>query len=165
MLSFLWGMKQWELSLLETLRLETFDFYQKVKPREATPTPVPVVIIDIDEASLAEFGQWPWPRSLLADLVDKLASYKVGVTGFDVFFPEYDRLSPTALAAQLDGLSRNLTEELQAMPKSEEIFAESLRNMKVVLGQGVLNSKLPLGSSKPIKANIVLTGDLSLIHI
>ena len=59
MLSFLWGMKQWELSLLETLRLETFDFYQKVKPREATPTPVPVVIIDIDEASLAEFGQWP----------------------------------------------------------------------------------------------------------
>ena len=159
MLSFLWGMKQWELSLLETLRLETFDFYQKVKPREATPTPVPVVIIDIDEASLAEFGQWPWPRSLLADLVNKLASYKVGVVGFDVFFPEYDRLSPTALAAQLDGLSRNLTEELQAMPKSEEIFAESLRNMKVVLGQGVLNSKLPLGSSKPIKANIVLTGD------
>ena len=120
---------------------------------------MPVVIIDIDEASLAEFGQWPWPRSLLADLVDKLASYKVGVVGFDVFFPEYDRLSPTALAAQLDGLSRNLTEELQAMPKSEEIFAESLRNMKVVLGQGVLNSKLPLGSSKPIKANIVLAGD------
>ena len=159
MLSFLWSMKQWELSLLETLRLETFDFYQNVKPREATPTPVPVVIIDIDEASLAEFGQWPWPRSLLADLVDKLASYKVGVAGFDVFFPEYDRLSPTALAAQLDGLSRNLTEELQAMPKSEEIFAESLRDMKVVLGQGVLNSKLPLGPSKPIKANIVLTGD------
>ena len=85
MLSLLWGMKQWELSLLETLRLETFDFYQKIKPRDVTSTPIPVVIVDIDEASLTEFGQWPWPRTLLAQLLNRLSSYNVGVAGFDVF--------------------------------------------------------------------------------
>ncbi len=161
MLGLLWGMKQWELSLLETLRLETFDFYQKAMPRQKTPTPVPVVIIDIDEASLAEFGQWPWPRTLLAKLVNRLSSYQVGVAGFDVFFPEYDRLSPPAIAAQLDGLSQDLTRELSAMPKTEEVFASALKGMRVVLGQGVLESKPPPDSSKPIRANIVLTGDRS----
>ena len=158
-LSLLWGMKQWELSLLETLRLETFDFYQKAKPREPTATPVPVVIIDIDEASLTEFGQWPWPRTLLAELVTKLSTYKVGVVGFDVFFPEYDRLSPSALATQLDGLNHKLTEELLAMPITEEAFAQSLRQIPVVLGQGVLNSKPLPRPDKPIRANIVLSGD------
>ncbi len=159
MLSLLWGMKQWELSLLETLRLETFDFYQKVKPRDVTSTPIPVVIVDIDEVSLTEFGQWPWPRTLLAQLLNRLSSYKVGVAGFDVFFPEYDRLSPAAVATQLNGLSQNLAEELQAMPTTEEAFAESLKSMRVVLGQGILQSEPLPGSSKPIKANIVLTGD------
>ncbi|MEE2694571.1 MAG: adenylate/guanylate cyclase domain-containing protein [Pseudomonadota bacterium] len=159
MLSLLWGMKQWELSLLETLRLETFDFYQKIKPREAMPTPWPVVIIDIDEASLAEFGQWPWPRTLLAELVNKLSSYRAGVVAFDIFFPEYDRLSPSAIATQLSGLSQNTNDELQAMPRTEEAFAHSLRNMAVVLGQGVLTSGPSPVSLKPIRANIVLTGD------
>ena len=123
MLSLLWGMKQWDLSLLETLRLETFDFYQKIKPRSENPTPVPVVIIDIDEASLTEFGQWPWPRTLLAKLVNSLSNYKVGVVGFDVFFPEYDRMSPSAVADQLEGLSEDLTRELRALPITEEVFA------------------------------------------
>ena len=159
MLSLLWGMKQWDLSLLETLRLETFDFYQKIKPRSENPTPVPVVIIDIDEASLTEFGQWPWPRTLLAKLVNSLSNYKVGVVGFDVFFPEYDRMSPSAVADQLEGLSEDLTRELRALPITEEVFANSLKNLRVVLGQGIVPEMADSNVSKPLKANVVLTGD------
>jgi adenylate cyclase len=55
---------------LESLRFRTFDFYQSLKPRIATLQPA--VIVDIDDASLKAFGQWPWPRTLLADLVAKL---------------------------------------------------------------------------------------------
>ena len=60
----------WDPVPLEVLRLKTFDLYQQIKPREHTP--LPVVIIDLDEESLAAYGQWPWPRTLVADLVSKL---------------------------------------------------------------------------------------------
>jgi len=70
----LWGLRQWNPAPLETLQLKTFDFYQNLRPRENKKTPIPVAIIDLDEKSLAKFGQWPWPRTLLAELVDKLAA-------------------------------------------------------------------------------------------
>lgn len=55
---------------LYRLRNNLFDQYQRGAPRvyEAAP----VRIIDIDEESLARHGQWPWPRPLLAQLVDAL---------------------------------------------------------------------------------------------
>jgi len=53
------------------LRLLAFDTYQRLQPRTYDPQ-VPVRIIDIDEPSLARFGQWPWPRSLLAELTKRL---------------------------------------------------------------------------------------------
>ena len=64
------GLRVWDPGPLQSLRARTFDFYQELKPREAKLRPA--VIVDIDEASLAAFGQWPWPRTLLADLVTKL---------------------------------------------------------------------------------------------
>ena len=46
---------------VQLVRNLTFDVYQRVLPRE--PEQLPVGIIDIDDASIAEIGQWPWPRS------------------------------------------------------------------------------------------------------
>ncbi len=55
----------------------------------AAPTPHrDVVIVDIDEAALASIGHWPWPRSTLARLVDRLVEAGVVVVGFDVVFAE-----------------------------------------------------------------------------
>src|SRR5215510_14714131 len=67
--------------LLEEIRLRTFDFYQTLRPRETVSRPV--VIVDIDEASLKEVGQWPWPRTIVADLVTKLTQLGVVAIGFD----------------------------------------------------------------------------------
>ena len=55
---------------LQVLRNSLFDQYQRWHPRDEVSAPVR--IIDIDEASLARLGQWPWPRTRLADLVDRL---------------------------------------------------------------------------------------------
>ena len=55
---------------LQEARLRTFDHFQVLRPREQTARPV--VIVDINEASLKQIGQWPWPRTILADLVDRL---------------------------------------------------------------------------------------------
>src|SRR5918997_5241366 len=63
-------LRVWDPAPLEALRLRTFDLYQLIKPRQS---PVrPVTIVDIDEASLAALGQWPWPRTQIADLVAAL---------------------------------------------------------------------------------------------
>ncbi|PWG17470.1 CHASE2 domain-containing protein [Salibaculum griseiflavum] len=61
---------------VRSLRLAYFDYLQLLSPREYQDLPVRVV--DIDEASLSELGQWPWPRDLLAQLLDRLSEYGGG---------------------------------------------------------------------------------------
>lgn len=65
-----------------------------------------IVIIDIDETSLAELGQWPWPRAFHATLLEQLSEAKV--VGFDVIFSE-----PSALGAEDD---QRLVEAIQNFP-------------------------------------------------
>src|SRR6185312_12107585 len=76
--------------LLRQIRDITFDEYQRITPRKFENTPVRV--IDIDEASLREFGQWPWPRDRLALLVQRLSDMGAAAIAFDVLFAEADRL-------------------------------------------------------------------------
>ena len=56
--------------IVEVLRLKYFDVLQKKFPR-STDGQTYSVIVDIDEKSLREIGQWPWPRTVLADLFKK----------------------------------------------------------------------------------------------
>ena len=77
---------------LEELRLRAFDLFQVMKPRVATQRPV--VIVDIDEESLKSIGQWPWPRTRVADLITRLTQIGALAIAFDVVFAEPDRLSP-----------------------------------------------------------------------
>lgn len=53
---------------LSALRLAGFDLQQRLQPRDYEP--VPVRVVDIDEASLARLGQWPWPRTRISELVE-----------------------------------------------------------------------------------------------
>ncbi len=158
-LAGLYGLRHWDPAPLETLRLRVFDFYQNIEPRERKPTPVPVVIIDLDEDSLARYGQWPWPRTLLAKLVDQLMAYQVAVVGFDVFFSEYDRLSPTLIADQLAALDPDVVAQVRNLPASELVFAESMRKGRVVLGQGTLEAKPETQrDSRAVKASFAELG-------
>ncbi|BHH82564.1 CHASE2 domain-containing protein [Desulforhopalus sp. 52FAK] len=78
-----------------------------------------VVIIDIDEKSLQDYGQWPWPRSLIADLTEKIAHAEPLSIGFDLMFAEEDRCSPAYLLNHYEHLftqsSRNKRGELRAL--------------------------------------------------
>jgi hypothetical protein len=55
---------------VQALRLRIFDAYQLIASRVANQRPV--VIIDIDEESLKALGQWPWPRTMVADMVTRV---------------------------------------------------------------------------------------------
>jgi len=76
-------------------RLNVFDEYLRLKPRPYEPTPVR--IIDIDEDSLQRFGQWPWPRTLLARLVDRLDELGAAAIAFDINFNDPDRTTPSRI--------------------------------------------------------------------
>src|SRR5215207_11443057 len=69
---------------VEDLRLRAFDIFQIISPRVATQRPV--VIVDIDEESLRKLGQWPWPRTRVADLITRLTDLGAATIGFDVIF-------------------------------------------------------------------------------
>src|SRR6202165_3829485 len=77
---------------IEELRVRTFDTFQRIDPRVKTAKPV--AIVDIDEKSLAKLGQWPWPRTRIADLVANLTKLGAVVIAFDIVFLEPDRLNP-----------------------------------------------------------------------
>ena len=85
------ALRVWDPSPVATLRSLVFDAYQRVSPRKFDPA-LAVRIIDIDEDSLKAIGQWPWPRTVLAELVDKLAANGAAAIGFDIVFPEPDRM-------------------------------------------------------------------------
>ena len=128
---------------LEAARVRTFDLYQRLAPRETSAEPV--VIVDIDEKSLAAYGQWPWPRSLIARLIEKLGEAGVPVVGFDVVFPEYDRLSPGVVADGLESLDEATRQALRALPSNETVMAAAMRKVPTVLGQAALQTALPPG--------------------
>jgi adenylate cyclase len=71
------------------LRDTLFDTYQKLMPRLRSSAPA--VIVAIDEDSLDARGQWPWPRTLTADLVRGIAKAGPAAIGVDLLFVEPDR--------------------------------------------------------------------------
>lgn len=122
--------------LVETMRLRLFDEMQDIKPRVWQPEQV--VIVDIDEESLRRFGQWPWPRSLIAQLVDTLNLSGASVMGFDLLFPEPDRLSPSQVMRGVPNLHPDLRRHLSALPTNDEVMAASLKDAVVVLGMAAV---------------------------
>ena len=133
------ALRIWDPLPLELLRLKFFDLYQMAKPREVEQRPV--VIVDIDENSLEALGQWPWPRNLIARLVDRITAEGGVAVAFDIVFPEPDRTSPDLLAKTLPGLSEGARQELSRAANHDAVFAEALRRSRVVLGQSAYNPK------------------------
>ena len=79
---------------LAALRDATFDAYQKLLPRNRSSAPA--MIVEIDERTLDLKGQWPWPRTVVAELVDAIADAKPAAIGVDLLFVEPDRSTPGA---------------------------------------------------------------------
>lgn len=127
------ALRIWDPGLTETTRLRSFDIYQLMYPRVARQELV--AVIDIDERSLQALGQWPWPRTVMAEMVSKIAEQGGTVIGFDVLFPEPDRSSPEVAAETFQGLDPAMREALSRLPGNDAIFADAIRRSKVVLGQ------------------------------
>ena len=76
-------------TVVQTLRLKQFDLLQQ------TDEPIPsqdIAILTIDEATIAQYGQWPWKRDVLADIIWDLREAGVGIIVLPMIFSEEDRL-------------------------------------------------------------------------
>ncbi|MGB6969867.1 MAG: CHASE2 domain-containing protein, partial [Methyloceanibacter sp.] len=129
------ALRVWDPSPIARLRAVVFDTYQQIKPGKFDPN-LPVRIVDIDEDSLKKIGQWPWPRTVLAQLVRKLSENGAAAIGFDIVFPEPDRLSPANVLRYWptsDALV-DLRQEVQKLPSNDQVLAEAIGQGAVVLG-------------------------------
>jgi adenylate cyclase len=121
-------------TLINQLRFIVFDEFQRIKPRAYQP--LPVRIVDIDNESLKRLGQWPWPRSLLAELVTKLAAAGAASIAFDMIFAEPDGSSPRRMIERLQShpALAPLLSLGDLLPDNDEIFARAIGQSNVVLG-------------------------------
>ncbi|MFW6076786.1 MAG: CHASE2 domain-containing protein [Hyphomicrobiales bacterium] len=146
--------------LVSVLREQTLDQFQRLSPRPHVEQPVRVV--DIDEAALAEFGQWPWPRDRLADLVDKLDALGAAVIAFDMAFAEPDRLSPARIiqGMDLDPLLGDKAALVSALRDNDRAFAEAMTDRPVVLSFAIAQGA---GAVAPkAKAGFALSGERTI---
>jgi adenylate cyclase len=122
---------------VEEIRVRTFDTFQRIDPRVKTARPV--TIVDIDERSLAsKLGQWPWPRTRIADLVANLTKLGAVVIAFDVIFSEPDRLNPDVAADTFRDLDEETRSRLRALPSNDQVLANAIRRSRVVMGESGL---------------------------
>ena len=145
------ALRVWDPAPVTEVRVRTFDIFQMLEPREKTMRPV--AIVDIDERSLADpkLGQWPWPRTRIADIITNLTRLGAVVIAFDAVFSEPDRLNPEFFADTFGNLDEEMRSRLRALPSNDRIFADAIRNSRVVLGKSGgpnvhadLDAKLPV---------------------
>lgn len=155
-LAFMTGLRLADPGFLIAMRELTFDYYQRMKPRAHDPAPVRIV--DIDEASISRIGQWPWPRTKLAELVQTLTDLGAAAIVFDVVFAEPDRTSPAQIRQNLgNSVPENLLNALDELPDNDEVFAAAIGEAPVVLGfaiSGRPEERILVG-----KAGIAFGGD------
>ena len=74
--------------LLELARVKSFDYMQNIEKVEENQD---IVLVDVGEKSIDKFGQWPWPRNILADIINKLYAAGAKVVVLPIILSEEDR--------------------------------------------------------------------------
>ncbi len=127
---------------VRAVRYMVFDAYNRLEPREAGQD---VFVVDLDETSMArpELGQWPWPRDILADLVERLEAAGARAVTFDMVFAEPDRTSPSRLAGKTG-------------PDHDRIFAQAIREAGNVVTGFIWSAQDGVTRRPPFRARAML---------
>ena len=141
------------------LRLElqhsVFDQFNKLHPREPSGQ---VVIVDIDEASLEHFGQWPWPRNIMANLTRSLTEKGAKAIVFDGVFAEEDRASPLYFMEHLPKEQTALFPETiknQEQYDYDALFAAEIKKSKIFV-TAFTYGRSDRSNTKPLNKNRIL---------
>lgn len=148
MLIFFVTLQVWNPLPLHAMRLKVFDFYQQVQPREQKG--YPVVIVDIDDKSLAEEGQWPWPRTRVSNMILEITRLGGVAVAFDILFSEPDGTSPAEFARRVGSIDAETKKRLLTLPSNDGVLALAFKRKAVVLAQsGYHQESVWKGAKKP----------------
>ena len=109
----------------------SFDSYQKIfhyNERQDN-----IIIVDIDEPSLAKFGQFPWSRNIFSKILDNINQQNPKSIGFDIFFSEKDKQSPEEIIKTYSIEDIDIKNALQSIKGHDEKFQNTLKETKSVL--------------------------------
>ncbi len=134
----------------ERLQAAWFDAHQALHPREVSL--LPVTVVEIDEKSLHALGQWPWPRTRLAQLVDSIAAVGPAAIGIDILMPEVDALSPEQALAHIAIADPSIGALLRALPSNDLALANALSRAPAVLAF----AGTPDASRRPLRSVPIL---------
>ena len=101
-----------------------FDAHQVLAPRPVGT--LSVTVVEIDQKSLQALGQWPWPRTQLARLVDIINQAEPAAIGLDILMPEPDALSPERLLARALVTDAAMVAALRSIPSDDSELARAL---------------------------------------
>jgi adenylate cyclase len=143
---------------IESFRLKVFDELQALYPRPPVSA-LQMTIVDIDDHSLAAIGQWPWPRSVFAELLGRLGELGAAVVACDILFPERDRYSPPVYAESLAGRDPKLAAALSALPDNDALMAGAMAERLVVLGVAGIGAEIDGAVRAPKATPVIAMGD------
>ena len=129
--------------VLQQIRNLTFDVYQRLSPRDTGGADALVQVIDIDDESLRRLGQWPWPRTVVAGMLDKLYGNGAILAAFDIVFAEPDRLSPGRVLAAFPDTPQiaELREKLKALPDTDAALQAAMKRGRTIGGFVLTHNK------------------------
>lgn len=142
-------------SLIVEMRDSVFDGFQQAIPRPYQPAPVRIV--DIDEGSLDRLGQWPWPRTRVAEIVAGLRDLGVASVAFDILFAEPDRTSPDWIVNEWDA-GDEIRQMLEGLPDHDRVLAAEFEKGNAVTAFALTADK-GVASAPAVKARFVRMGD------
>lgn len=132
------------LQSLHVIELELFNKFEGLASDFRLKATLPlglderIIIADIDENSLKEFGQWPWNRHTLAQLIDTLFDhYQIKVLGFDMVFAESSGDGFEPIYEEIKhkkNISKKTKQALAKQANQDAIFAQSLKGKNITSG-------------------------------
>ncbi|WOE75899.1 CHASE2 domain-containing protein [Alterisphingorhabdus coralli] len=155
-LALVLGLMAFDPAPLQRVSMQVFDSLQRAAPWRLSEKPH-VVVVDIDEESIARLGQWPWPRTDLATLTQRLGAAGASAVAYDIVFSEADRTSPEALAARYE--AQDLNDALAGLPSHDALLAKSFTDVPVVAGYFFLDAEEGGRDVEP-RASFTLSGTL-----
>ncbi len=141
-------------ALIERLNNLATDFQVSLLP-EAQISSTPV-IVEVDEKSLAAYGQWPWPRYQVARLLAAIQQCGASAVGVDALFAERDRTSPTEVLQTMSKefkVPTSVENASKLMPDYDAILGHTLNAGPFVLSYLFTFDNLSLNPCKPKAAS------------
>ena len=135
------------LFIITNLRNQTFDLYQRIQPREYVDTAavagVGIKLIDVDDESLNRIGQWPWPRTVIAELIARATNAGAYALVFDMVFAEPDRTSPEQFLSQIGANPElnKISKAIGTLPRHDDVLVDVMTQANVVTGFTLTEAK------------------------